>query len=521
MKAVCSTTEQVFKESEILLSITDLDSHIKYANPEFCKIAGYSNEDLKGKPHNVVRHPDMPKAAFKDLWTFVQQGKSWMGPVKNRCKNGDYYWVNAFVTPIKDKAGKNVEYQSVRTKLDPHVQERATNLYKKLNKGETPIQLKFQIDQTLWIQAVLFLFTLASLALTLQSDLDLLVTLPFLILGVLSSMVSLNWRAKYKTILKESDDVFSNPLMSYLYSGHNDAVGTVQLALAMRKAEINAVVGRVTDVSLHVSKSAATVADQNIQVSQGISEQKSESEQIVTAMDEMTTTVEDLARTVTDTAQSAVHGQDLTTSGQETIVASVNAINDLSTQLAEVDSMITKLSDGSKSISSVLSEISSIADQTNLLALNAAIEAARAGEQGRGFAVVAEEVRALALRTQQSTEEIRSLLNQLQRDSENAVNAMDKGSNLSANCVSLSNEAGTALKNIHSEVTLISSATAQIATAIEEQSAVTKQVNQNIIRINEISISCEDSSNTTGSLSSELLSQLSDQESLVLQFRRY
>jgi methyl-accepting chemotaxis protein len=520
MKIVCSNKEQTFKESEMLLSITDLESYIKYANPEFCKVAGYSNDELKGKPHNTVRHPDMPKAAFKDLWTFVQQGKSWMGPVKNRCKNGDYYWVNAFVTPIKDHLGKNVEYQSVRTKLDPHVQERAENLYKKMNKGETPWSLKFQIDQTLWIQCILFLFTLASLALTISSELSPFITLPFTLIGVFSSLLFLSWRGKYKNILKEADDVFSNPLMSLLYSGHNDAIGTVQLALAMRKAEINAVVGRVTDVSLSVCESAATVADQNNQVAKGLNEQKHESEQIVTAMDQMTMTVEDLAKTVTNTAGSAMHGQKLTTSGQEVIAASVNAINDLSIQLSEVDSMITKLSNGSNSINTVLSEISSIADQTNLLALNAAIEAARAGEQGRGFAVVAEEVRALALRTQQSTEEIKTLLNQLQKDSENAVNAMDKGSNLSTNCVSLSNEAGTALKNIHSEVTLISSATTQIATAIEEQAAVTKQVNQNIIRINDISIACEKSSHKTGGLSSDLLSQLSEQESLVVQFKR-
>ena len=94
--------EVLFTENEILISTTDLDSNIKYANEHFCNIAGYSAEELQGNPHNMVRHPDMPKAAFKDLWQTVQSGHSWMGPVKNRCKNGDYYWVNAFVTPIKN-----------------------------------------------------------------------------------------------------------------------------------------------------------------------------------------------------------------------------------------------------------------------------------------------------------------------------------------------------------------------------------------------------------------------------------
>jgi methyl-accepting chemotaxis protein len=520
MKSNGSAKEQRFDQSEILLSITDLDSRIKYANPEFCKIAGYSNEELKDQPHNIVRHPDMPKAAFKDLWSFIQRGKSWMGPVKNKCKNGDYYWVNAYVTPIKDRSGKNVEFQSVRTKLDDHVQKRAGTLYEKLNKGETPLSLKYKTDQTLWFQMVFILFTLATFALTLFSELSLAITLPFFFISLASSWLSFNWRKKYKHVLAEANDVFDNALMSYIYSGNNDAIGTVQLALSMRKAEINAVVGRVTDVSLHVRENAETAAEQSNTVSQKLNDQRNESEQVATAVNEMSATVQDLARTVTDTAQSAEQGQKLTEAGQQTIANSVNAINNLSTQLSEVDEMITKLSDGSKSINSVLSEISSIADQTNLLALNAAIEAARAGEQGRGFAVVAEEVRALAMRTQQSTEEIRTLLNQLQTDSGNAVTAMSKGNELSANCVSLSNETGEALKNIHSEVSLISDATAQIATAIEEQSVVTEEVSQNIVRISEISIACEESSGEATSLSTDLLNQLSDQETLVTQFKR-
>lgn len=515
-----SGREQVFDKSEVLLSITDLESKIKYANPEFCKIAGYANEELKEQPHNIVRHPDMPKAAFKDLWSFVQQGQSWMGPVKNRCKNGDYYWVNAYVTPIKDPSGKNIEYQSVRTKLDEHVQKRADNLYSKLNKGETPIRLKHQIDQTLWFQSVLFLFTFASLALTIFSELNPLLTLPFLIIALFSSLLSIRWRKKYQRVLKEAKDTFDNPLMSYLYSGNNDAIGTVQLALAMRKAEVNAVVGRVTDVSIQIRENGTVASEQSELVSQKLNEQRNESEQIATAINEMSATILDLSKTVTETAQSAVQGQEITKSGQDTIITSVNAINDLSTQLTEVDNMIAKLSDGSKSINTVLSEISSIADQTNLLALNAAIEAARAGEQGRGFAVVAEEVRALAMRTQQSTEEIRSLLTQLQSDSDNAVDAMNKGNELSANCVSLSNEAGDALKNIHNEVSLISDATAQVATAIEEQSVVSEQMSQNIVLINDIAVSCQESSQESSLLSSELLNKLSSQEALVSQFKR-
>lgn len=519
MNETHASKEQIFDQSETLLSITDLNSHIKYANTEFCKVAGYSNEELKGQPHNIVRHPDMPKQAFKDLWTFIRAGKSWMGPVKNRCKNGDYYWVNAYVTPIKDKSGQSIEYQSVRTKLDPEVQGRTIDVYAQLNAGKTPLQLKYQIDQTFWMQLALFVFTLASLALLVTSQLSLFITLPFLLIGVISSIMSISWRNKYQKLLTEAKSVFSNPLMNYLYSGHNDAIGSIQLALLMRKAETNAIIGRVTDVSLQVKNNAEIALEQSNKVSKSLSEQNNESEQVGVSINEMYSTVQDLSQSVTHTAESAEHSNELTTIGQETIMNSVSAINELSAQLTEVDGVIIKLSEGSNSIKSVLSEISSIADQTNLLALNAAIEAARAGEQGRGFAVVAEEVRALALRTQQATEEIQNLLQQLQTDSDNAVNAMAKGNILSDKCVTLSNEAGDALTNIHSEVSSISDATAQIATAIEQQSMVAGQVNQNIVRINEIALSCTENSQDASSLSSELLNKLSEQESLIEQFK--
>ncbi|WP_258923156.1 PAS domain-containing protein, partial [Klebsiella pneumoniae] len=100
------------------LSTTSPQSHITYVNPDFIKISGFTEEELLGQPHNIVRHPDMPPAAFEHMWSTLKSGRSWMGLVKNRCKNGDHYWVSAYVTPIA-KNGSIVEYQSVRTKPEP------------------------------------------------------------------------------------------------------------------------------------------------------------------------------------------------------------------------------------------------------------------------------------------------------------------------------------------------------------------------------------------------------------------
>ena len=106
--------ERTFASSEQLVSITDLDGRITYANNEFCTVAGYTLEELVGQHHNIVRHPSMPKDAFADLWNKLKRNDSWRGMVKNRCKNGDYYWVDAYVTPVYDN-NKVVGNQSVRT----------------------------------------------------------------------------------------------------------------------------------------------------------------------------------------------------------------------------------------------------------------------------------------------------------------------------------------------------------------------------------------------------------------------
>src|SRR5690606_20146885 len=117
-----------------ILSTTDLKGRVTYVNPDFVAISGFSEEELLGRSHNIVRHPDMPPAAFADLWRTLQSGRSWMGIVKNRCKNGDHYWVSAFATPV-GRDGKVVEYQSVRTRAQPEQIRAAEALYARLREG--------------------------------------------------------------------------------------------------------------------------------------------------------------------------------------------------------------------------------------------------------------------------------------------------------------------------------------------------------------------------------------------------
>lgn len=511
--------EQKFSSSDILLSTTDLNSHIKYANQSFCDIAGYSLDEMKGNPHNMVRHPDMPKAAFKDLWSTIQSGQSWMGPVKNKCKNGDHYWVNAFVTPIKNNSGKIVEYQSVRTTLDEDVKKRATDIYAKLGSGQAPKEAILEFDMTLWVQLILFILVACSALNILLGNANLVLSILTLITTIIGSGIFTYWRNKYRSVVNTSKKVFDKALMSYLYSGTNDDIGCIELALKMQLSQLNAVVGRVSDDSENITQLAQQSSSMGNEVAETLNLQAAETDQVATAINQMSMTIQQVEQVVIDASKSSKHSLDISTEGQQIVSKTVEEINNLSAQLTTVDNAISRLINGSKSITTVLNEISSIADQTNLLALNAAIEAARAGEQGRGFAVVAEEVRALAMRSQQSTEEIGKLLGQLQIESDSATSAMEKGNTLSQTCVELANETGSSLESITTEVSQLVDISAQIASAVEEQSLVSEEISKNTVSINDMATRGKDNGLEAVSLNNDLLNKLHEQHCLLEQFK--
>ena len=154
-----SGTEVTFSEHEQLISTTDLNGVITYANDNFCRIAGYSKEELLGQPHNMVRHPNMPKAAFADMWRKLKQGDSWRGLVVNRCKNGDYYWVDAYVTPIYEN-NKIIGYQSVRVSPTQAQKAAASTLYQQLNDGKSISEYTTNISLKRLLSAIVVLFSL-------------------------------------------------------------------------------------------------------------------------------------------------------------------------------------------------------------------------------------------------------------------------------------------------------------------------------------------------------------------------
>ena len=278
----------------------------------------------------------------------------------------------------------------------------------------------------------------------------------------------------------------------------------------------------VSEVKDAVSRLAAAAEETSVvtaQTTSGINQQQSETSQVATAINEMSATVQEVARNAVEAATAAQQADDTFVEGKKVIDQVINAIGDLATEVESASDVIQQLESESKNIGSVLDVIKGIAEQTNLLALNAAIEAARAGEQGRGFAVVADEVRTLAGRTQESTQEIEEMITRLQSGTTNAVRAMDSGKQMTQVGVEQAAAAGEALLTINAAVDRISGMNTQIASAAEEQSSVTEEINRSIVSINEVAEQSSIGAQQTAAASDDL-AKLADQlKGLVERFR--
>ncbi|MDK9795122.1 MULTISPECIES: PAS domain-containing methyl-accepting chemotaxis protein [unclassified Vibrio] len=480
-----SETEYDYPSSYSLVSITDTSSYIKYASENFNEVAGFDEGELIGKPHNVVRHPDMPKQAFKDLWTHLKTGKHWMGMVKNRRKNGGYYWVDAFASPIKSN-GEVVEYQSVRFKPERIHIQRAEKAYSKLRNNRKP--WKMYLPRTrLWMRSAFFLL-ISNLLGLLILQMNQSPVIAFGVVALLSVFSIYVLTRPVEKLARQARQDFNNPLMEYIYCGKINDLAEIELGMKMRKQFADALLGRVgvsvKDSCEETRASANSAATNSQQVTENLSAQKVEIDSVATAVNEMQASSSEISNNAQATADATLEAQNTMTDSRSVIDNVNHSVLELVDELGEISKVVMRLNQQTEQIGTVVEVINDIAEQTNLLALNAAIEAARAGEQGRGFAVVADEVRTLAKRTQESTTEIKAAIEGIQKGSKSAVSALEKGNEMSTGTVTLLGTALESIQQLQSLVQDVVERNQQIAVAIEEQVYVTDEINENIQSLN-------------------------------------
>ena len=478
-----STQEYLFPKGETLVSTTDLKGRILYCNPMFIEVSGYEKEELLGQPHNIVRHPDMPEEAYRDMWDTIAQGIPWSAPVKNRRKDGSFYWVMANVTPLM-QGDQPTGYMSVRTEASREQIQAAEQLYGTMRAEKEAGQLVHTLRQaqlvknTLWGRTVAALrpgplgkislctlllvllswgaATLGGHTMTLGSAVAWLAVA--LVAVVMAAFLHRATVAPLLEMLQWANRMAAGDLTQKITASRNDTVGQLQKALAQLNVNLLSIVRDARQESEHMQVSTREIAQGNQDLSSRTEAQASNLEQTAASMEEITGTVK-------QTAESARQASDLATQATQVTERSSAAVDSVASTMQQIET-------ASGRISEITQLIDSIAFQTNLLALNAAVEAARAGEQGRGFAVVATEVRNLAQRSGQAAREIKELINDSVAQVESGARLVD--------------EAGLTMRDIVDSVHKVSSIVGQIAAASDEQRAGIEQVNQAIVQMDQV-----------------------------------
>lgn len=468
--------EVEFDEEYELVSTTDTRGVITYANDHFCDIAGYTKEELIGKNHNLVRHPDMPKAAFADLWSKLKAKQAWRGAVKNRCKDGRYYWVDAFVTPVYE-ANALVGFQSVRTVLKPEYRNRAEAFYSDINNGK-------RVTESLWHNRSTKLAAFGLLGLTIAGLSLLYPVLSFLLLALPFAL--------FKSELLDMPNYLSQEKARYdsvsrrIFSGSSGA-SISDFTSKMHEGRIKTIIGRIIDSTKELRQGVDSLKESSLEAKHGVEQEAEELHQVSVAVEEMVTTIQEVAsNTVSTSARVDTVHQDCKVAA-ESMTHTMESVAKLATEVSKSSESATGLAEEAESIGKVMQEIQGIADQTNLLALNAAIEAARAGEHGRGFSVVADEVRALATRTHGATEQIKSSIDEIQATLLNWSETMAQGKADADECLEDTSKTRDLVAHVYDEVTAIADLAMEISTASEEQSMVAQEIGRNITNISDVS----------------------------------